>query len=147
VHRFRVASRLAASPEAVWARVATVEGVNDELWPIARMTVPAGATLRTGRLGRSWILLAGVLPIDWDDLCLEAFEPGRGFRERSTLASAREWHHDRRLEPLADGGCRVVDQIAFTPRVRALGGVQSLLFAATFRWRHRRLRRSFGAAA
>ena len=33
---FRVSSVLHASPEAVWARATTIEGVNAELMPIAR---------------------------------------------------------------------------------------------------------------
>jgi len=132
----------------VWEVVTSVEGVNHELWPLVRMTVPRGSdlTLRVGDLGRSWILLGGVVPIDYDDLHIATFEPGRGFSERSQLGSAREWHHDRSLEPLA-GGCLVVDRIGFEPRVPALGGLQALFFEATFRWRHRRLRARFGVAA
>jgi hypothetical protein len=128
--------------------VTSVEGVNHELWPIVRMTVPRGVdpVLRTGHLGRSWILLGGLLPIDYDDLHVARIDPGRGFSERSALGSASEWHHDRSLLPLAGGGCRVVDRIAFTPRVAALGGLQAFLFEATFRWRHRRLRARFSPA-
>lgn len=146
MRRFRVSSRLAARPDEVWARVASREGINDELWPVVRMTLPAGASLRTGSLGRSWILLGGLVPIDYDDLHIAELEPGRGFRERSRLASASAWHHDRHLDPLAGGGCRVVDEIGFEPRVRALGGLQALVLEAMFRWRHRRLRRRFGGA-
>jgi ligand-binding SRPBCC domain-containing protein len=143
---FRVSSRLAAPPDAVWARIATVEGVNYELAPLVRMTVPRtwDGTLRPGPLGRSWILLGGVLPIDYDDLVLAVFEPGRGFRERSSLASAREWWHDRELIALPGGGTRVVDEIRFAPRIPGLGGLQAFVFEAFFRWRHRRLRRRFG---
>jgi hypothetical protein len=128
--------------------VTSVEGVNDELWPVVRMTVPRGGdtTLRTGDLGRSWILLGGLLPIDYDDLHLAGIDPGSGFSERSVLGSAREWQHDRTLLPLPGGGCRVVDRIGFVPRIAVLGGLQELAFEATFRWRHRRLRRHFGRA-
>jgi len=34
-------SVVAAQPDAVWARVSTFEGVNDELRPLMRMTAPA----------------------------------------------------------------------------------------------------------
>jgi len=40
----------------------------------------------------------------------------------------------------------VIDVVAFEPRIRALGGLQAFVFEATFRWRHRRLRRRFGTA-
>jgi ligand-binding SRPBCC domain-containing protein len=131
----------------VWEVVTSAEGVNHELWPVVRMTVPRGSELelRVGHLGRSWILLGGLVPIDYDDLHIASFEPGRGFSERSVLGSASEWHHDRSLSDLPGGGCRVVDRIAFEPRVRALGGLQAFFFEATFRWRHRRLQGRFGA--
>ena len=135
---FRVSSLVHAAPEAVWERATTIAGVNAELWPLARMT--GEGEIGVGPLGRSWILLAGVLPIDYDDICLEAVEPGRGFRERSRLGSCSAWHHDRTLTTVA-AGTRIVDEVAFTPRLRAIGGLLTVVFAATFRWRHRRLRR------
>ena len=146
MHSFRVSSALRASPAEVWARAATIEGVNAELAPFARMTSPGGGVIREGALGRSWILLGGVLPVDYDDLRLESVEPGRGFRERSTLGSCSAWHHDRTLHALASGGTRIVDEVSFAPRLRAAGGLQALVFEAAFRWRHRRLRALWGAA-
>ena len=111
-----------APPAAeVWARAATIAGVNAELAPFARMTTGEGDDPE-GALGRSWILLAGVLPVDYDDLRLEAVEAGRGFRERSVLGSCSAWHHDRTLHPLAGGGTRVVDDVAFTPRLAPPAG-------------------------
>jgi len=89
----RVESRLDAAPEAVWERVTSPEGINFEIAPLLRMTVPGGLEaldldrVEPGRLGRSWILLFGVLPVDYDDLRLERIEPGRGFLERSTMLS------------------------------------------------------------
>ena len=135
---FRVSSVVSAAPDAVWARATTLAGVNAELWPIARMT--GEGEIGEGALGRSWVLAGGVLPIDYDDICLEAVEPGRGFRERSRMGSCRAWHHDRTLIPLP-GGTRVVDEVAFAPRVPGSGGMLAFVFEATFRWRHRRLRR------
>src|SRR6187402_1000221 len=93
----RETSRLAADPGAVWERVMSAEGINDEMAPLLRMTVPRGldgldlARVEPGRLGRSWILLFGILPVDYDDLGLERIEPGRGFLERSTMLSQRLW--------------------------------------------------------
>lgn len=60
------------------------------------MSIPRGAgdltidALDVGRpIGRSWLRLFGVLPFDYDDLCLAELEPGRRFREESTMASMR----------------------------------------------------------
>jgi hypothetical protein len=112
------------------------------------MTEPRGSdlVLRPGALGRSWILLLGVFPIDYDDLFLESVEEGAGFRERSAMGSCSAWHHDRSLLDLPGGGCRVVDSVGFEPRVAVFGSLMAFTFEATFRWRHRRLRRRFGIA-
>jgi ligand-binding SRPBCC domain-containing protein len=143
---FTISSNLAAPADSVWEFVTSPEGVNHELGPLVRMTLPRGTdpVLREGHLGRSWILLAGVLPIDYDDLSIARLDPGRAFSERSAMGSAPAWHHDRSVLPLAGGGCRVTDQIAFEPRLRAAAVLQQRVLGSMFRWRHRRLRRRFG---
>ncbi len=91
-----------AAPEAVWARVTTPAGINDELRPWLRMTIPPElrgktiADLQAGRaLGRSRLLLFGALPVDCDDLFLAEIGPGYRFRERSKMLSMRVWKHER----------------------------------------------------
>ena len=142
-------SEVPAPPESVWARVASLDGINDELGPWLRMTAPAGAVLAPEHvpLGRtwfrSWILLFGLFPFDYDDLCVERLDPGRGFLERSTMLSARVWEHERTLEAVEDGGTRVTDRVRFEPRVRGVARLQRTIVAAIVRHRHRRLRRYF----
>jgi ligand-binding SRPBCC domain-containing protein len=143
-------SVLVAPPEEVWERVSTFEGINDELSPVLRMTAPASVRLLDPaevvlgeRLFRSWVLLFGVLPIDYDDLTLIALEPGRGFHERSRMLSMRVWEHERTLEP--DGaGCSVRDRLSFEPRLPGTGPLLERTVRAIFAHRHRRLRRAFG---
>ena len=145
------ASELQAPPDAVWARVASLDGINYELGPWMRMTAPRGAELSPGtvplgrRWFRSWILLFGVVPFDYDDLCVEHLDPGRGFLERSTMLSARRWEHERTLEPLEDNGTRLTDRVAFAPRLPGTAAAHRAVVAAIFRHRHRRLERVFGA--
>jgi len=98
------------------------------------------------RLFRSWLLLAGVVPIDYDDVVLEEVDPGQRFRERSTLLSQRVWEHERVIEP-ALGGSRLTDRVRFVPRLPLFAGVYRLVFRAVFRWRPRNLRKLFGDAA
>lgn len=149
---FKIASTLAATPAAVWERAMSAEGINAELGPLLRMTVPRGVesldlhNLEPGRLGRSWILLFGLIPFDYDDIGLVRVEPGRGFLERSTMLSARLWEHERTIE--AEGeGARIVDRLAWEPRLPLPGRLLRPLIAAIFRHRHRQLSRYFGAAA
>jgi ligand-binding SRPBCC domain-containing protein len=150
---FEISSRLAAPAAEVWAFATTAEGVNAELMPIVRMTVPRGVddldiadVVAPIRLGRSWLLLGGLIPFDWDDIGIERLGPGFAFSERSTMLSQRAWHHDRRVEPRGEGACTVTDTIRFVPRVPVLAPLLRPVFLRTFRHRHRRLRRRFGAA-
>ena len=135
----------------MWDRVTTPEGVNAELMPIVRMTLPRGidrldlASVTPGkRVDRCWILLFGLIPIDWDDLTLERIDPPGGFLERSSMLSMRSWEHERTLEPVAGGGCLLRDRISFEPRLPVAARALLPLYRTVFRHRHRRLRRQFG---
>jgi ligand-binding SRPBCC domain-containing protein len=147
--RFEITSVLDAPPPRVWERVATAEGINHELMPLLRMTVPRhartldAATIPIGRKAfRSWVFLFGVLPFDYDDLTLVRLDPGQGFLERSTMLSQRFWEHERTLEAVP-GGTRVTDRLRFEPRFPPRR-LQRAFVARIFRHRHRRLRRWFG---
>jgi ligand-binding SRPBCC domain-containing protein len=146
---FVIRSSLDAQPERVWDRISTMRGVNDELWPVLRMTHPAGIDrlpddAPTGvRLFRSWILLFGILPIDYDDLTLARIEPGRGFLETSRLLTSRRWEHERTVDPATQGSV-LSDRILFEPSLRVAGPTQLRIVRTLFAHRHRRLRKTFG---
>ncbi len=134
----------------VWDRVTTPAGINDEMQPYLRMTLPRGleridpAEIEIGeRIGRSWILLFGLLPFDYDDISLVRLDPGKGFLERSTMLSQRAWEHERTLEPV-EGGCEVTDRVRWEPRLGFLASPLRPVIAWFFRHRHRRLVRHFG---
>ncbi len=149
---FEISSLVAAAPQRVWERIITPEGINHELMPWMRMTVPRGferldpQTVELGRpIGRSWILLFGVLPFEYDDVTLAELEPGRRFLERSPMLSQRSWQHERIVEP-AEGGSRVTDRVRMQPRLGLPSAPLRPVFRAVFRHRHRRLR-SWAAGA
>ena len=105
-------------------RVTTPEGVNGELMPIVRMTLPRGVeTTRPrravpgGRADRPLLdpAVRRSMPIDWDDLMLERLDPPNTFLEHSSMLNMRTWEHERTLEPTPGGGCVVRDRV----RVRA----------------------------
>lgn len=148
---FAVTSDLEASPETVWAHATKIRGVNREFFPFLRMSAPAGAdtiderSVRLGeRLFRSWILLFGVLPVDYDDLTIVELEPGRRFLERSPMLTQRLWTHERTIDRRDDGGATLTDRVRFEPKVPALGGAQLPIFRTVFAYRHHRLVRLFG---
>lgn len=146
--RVEVSSRLEAPADAVWERVITPEGINEELMPLMRMTLPPEVrsldadTVPIGeRICRSWVLLFGFLPFDYDDIVLVSIDPGRGFHERSTMLSMRSWEHERRIEPDGEAACTLHDRLTFVPRLPL---PLSPVVRATFGHRHKRLRRRFG---
>jgi ligand-binding SRPBCC domain-containing protein len=149
-----VSSSLPRPAAEVWDRAVTEEGINDELSPILRMTMPRdlrGKTIDSVEvgveLGRSWILLGRVLPVDYDDLKLAELEPGRRFLERSRTLTFSLWQHERTVEPEGEGSCRVTDRLGFELKrgVAWVPGVARLAEAVVgllFRHRHRRLMRA-----
>lgn len=130
-----------------------MDGVNGELAPLLRMTVPhdlKGARLDQlpiGRLaGRSWLLLFGFLPVDFDDLTIAEFGPGQRFLEQSRMLTQSQWEHERTLTAIP-GGCRVVDRLGWCGRAAPLGALYRLAVPVLFRHRHARLRRRFGVTS
>lgn len=155
---------LAAPAADVWARVTTPEGIQDELRPWVGMTMPPGLRGRTledapevlGRpLGKAWLLLFRVLPVDFDDMRLVGYVAGRSFHEQSRMLLLSVWEHERSVEPAPDGpeapaGCVVSDRltaVARAPLSRVPGAerVVRTIVTALFRHRHRRLVRRFGS--
>jgi len=147
---FSVTSRLAASSAEVWNHAATMEGVNRELFPLARMTYPKSisrldriSVVPGRRLFRSWIFLLGFIPVDYDDITLAALDPEGGFLETSTMLSQSKWQHERRVRSIP-GGCTVADHVQFVPRLPAFGPLYRAVFHWCFKLRHHYLRRRFG---
>lgn len=153
MRRFEVASVLPVQPSRLWPELLDARRVNAELAPWLRMTFPQRLTenIAAGwqpgvRQHRSWILLFGLLPVEYDDLTFESVDPPRGFRERSTLLSQRRWCHERTLTGVPEG-CLLLDRLSLDSRLRCLEPLSAWIFERVFRWRHRRLRRYHGGRA
>ncbi len=154
---FEITTRLAAPADQVWEAALSEEGINQELGPWLRMRMPKG--LESGltiddiplgeKLGRSWILLAGFLPVDYDDLCLAERGPGMRFLERSQLGSARHWQHEREVVAVGDSVCEITDRLELELRapLRAIGvtGIAERIVRTLFTHRHGRLGERWGA--
>jgi hypothetical protein len=156
---FEITTRLAAPADEVWAAALTEEGINHELRPWLRMTMPksfaeSGLTFETAplgeTLGRSWILLGRVLPVDYDDIRLVERGPGLRFLERGRLGSARTWQHEREVAAAGDGACEVTDRLEIELRapLRAIGATRlaGRVIRFLFTHRHKRLAERWGAA-
>ena len=131
-----------------------MRGVNAELAPWLRMTAPpeaANLRIEDAPVGQplftSWVLLAGVLPVDRHAFKFAEVERGRGFVEQSTSWTERRWEHRRHVELCGEHGCTVTDRLTFTPRVSVSGPLLSRVVGAVFAHRHRVLRERFGGRA
>jgi ligand-binding SRPBCC domain-containing protein len=155
VRHFERTSAVPAPAERVWERVISKEGINDELMPFMKMTMPRALKGKTiadvapgQKLGRSWILLFGFIPFDYDNLGLAELDPPRRFLERSTMASMRSWQHERIVEPTGTTSA-VTDRITFEMRKPlAAVGLERATVASLermFAHRHGRLVRHFSA--
>jgi hypothetical protein len=144
----RFACTLAAPLNVVWERAVAVDGANDELWPLAKMTLPLRLGSHTppedvvGRQLHTWMLAFGFVPIDRRTMQIEVFEEGR-FRECSKgLLQGRMCHE--RTAVAADDGCTVLtDILVFESRGRLPDAILRRGITMTFRRRHRRLRGHF----
>jgi hypothetical protein len=151
-------STLARPAEEVWAEVTTPSGINWELRPWLRMTVPRRfrtLSLQDVELGalvcRSWVLLLGLVPFEYDDLVLVERGPRLRFLELSSTLATRMWQHERVVEPSASG-CTLTDRVSFAlrPGLGRLPGLAATYGRAVqviFVHRHRRLEARYGAAA
>jgi ligand-binding SRPBCC domain-containing protein len=148
---------LRAPKERVWEHATSIEGISFELAPWLKMTVPRGLdregfgrALRDGTLplpivvGRSWVLLGGVVPFDWDDMVLVEIEPGQRFLERSKMLSLAVWEHERTVRAADRDGSLVTDRLAWETRAPVPRGAASSIVSAIFGHRHRRLVARFG---
>ena len=149
-----VISVVAADADRVWSEVIRFDGINAEFMPVMRMTSPRGWRDRSledvdpgQRLFRSWLLLFGVFPVDYDDIRLVEVGPGYRFLERSQMMSSSTWEHERVIEAVAPGTCRISDRVRFTPRWRLLGPVLRWFVPRLFAHRHRQLRRRYSGPA
>lgn len=151
---FRRVSEVPAPADMVWERITTPEGINHELRPYMRMMMPRsfrgksiGDVVPATHIGKSLLLLLGLIPFGFDDITITEIEPGRMFREESAMTGMRTWIHHRTLESV--GSKTVVsDAITLTPIVPIPGLTRLLaaVLAAFFSHRHRRLQRYFSAA-
>lgn len=142
-------SRLAVAPATAWTDATTLATINDELWPLVRLTAPFtrldDPRIRPGAvIGTAWMWLGGILPAERMRLRLAELDlEGRRFVEQSELLSLRTWRHEREVTPV-DGGCELSDTLDAVPRIPGTGPVVRAFVRQLFTHRHRRLRARYG---
>jgi hypothetical protein len=131
----------------------TLEGVNAELSPLAKMTAPSGWADRSildcpqqQPLFKSWILFLGILPVDRHEFYLASIKPGEGFIERSSSVMNALWRHERTVIPLNEG-CRVTDTVAYRSRLMFVDIILKPVYRLVFWCRHRHLRQKYSGCA
>jgi len=157
-HVFHKVSEIDSPIDQVWDSITTQEGINLEMGPYLKMTMPrrfrgksiADVTPGT-RIGKSFLLLFGIIPFGYDDITITSIEPRRMFREESVMTGMRIWVHHRTLEPKGDKTV-LSDEITLAPQapmglIPGWGALLRRILSAFFSHRHRRLSRSLTNAA
>ena len=96
-------------------------------------------------IGRSWMRLFGVLPFDYDHLCIAELDRGRGFRRGIHDAVHAPVAAQRTVAPDGDSKTIVRDRITFNcaRHCDRLTPVVAAGMGALFGHRQRRLQRYF----
>ena len=82
------------------------------------------------------------LPLPWRSR-IDVWEPGVCFVDRQLVGPYRWWRHEHRFE-VAAGGTRVIDHVAYAPRLgRFSGALVRRDLRRIFEYRHEALRRIF----
>ncbi len=130
----------------VWQWITSVDGISTELSPIAKMTFPSHIRNLTDleiepnkRLFRSFVLLGGLIPIDYSDLTLVSIDTEKGFLEQSPMLSMKTWQHKRTLTKTS-AGTTVTDILTFKPRVALFTPLVKWFITTLFNNRHKQLR-------
>jgi hypothetical protein len=154
---YRRWSLVPGSQAEVWARITSAAGINDELRPVLRMTMPRGMSgdcideVTPGEpMGKSWLLLGGVLPVDYDEMTMEVIEPPHRFREHSSMFLLEDWVHERTVRPVTDDVCVVEDDLRWVGRGPVgrrpvLRAFPRWIVRALYTHRHRRIVAHFAA--
>lgn len=149
IHHERTSS-LRAGPAEVWRHATSPDGINHELAPWLRMTVPPEVHAMTiadalERLGEplivSRMLLLGVLPVERTRITIVELEPDSS--SSRPCYRFRSWRHERIVEP-AGSGCVLTDKLAFEPAIRLVEPAMRGLVRALSAHRHRKLVARFG---
>ena len=150
--KFKVSSNLEIRPEDIDGLL-TMDGVNRELSPLLRMTVPpewsniAIFEWPTERvLFSSWILLFGIFPIDRHKFFFQSTDRHRGFAEESKSLTNKRWHHRRDIDRNG-ASCRVTDTVEFQCRLPLLAYFLAPCYRFVFKHRHKVLRSCYGGSA
>jgi len=149
VQSFEIETDLCLSPEKAWLHMTSPSGVNAEFWPFMRMTFPGTmedvtSDWRPGqRLFRSWLLLFGVIPVEYDDFGFKEVDKGKRFLEISEMLSQQQWIHEREISE-TPMGVRLSDRVSFVSRLPSMERIYLGVFRLVFRYRHFRLNRLYG---
>ncbi len=144
----RFTTMLAAPSDIVWERAVALSGANDELWPLAKMTLPVPLDSHTppervvGRSFGTWMLGFGFIPVWRRTMTIEVFEAGR-FRECSTNRLMGRMCHERTAVAADDGRTVLTDALVADSHGRLVDALLRAGITLVFHRRHRRLRRHF----
>ena len=146
---FTTTSTLNLPRTQLWQEVTNMQGVNYELAPFVKMTLPKEYeqfTIQDAPVGEklftSIILFFKFIPVDIHHFRLDQVVTNERFEENSTSLMHQFWRHTRILRRI-ENGTEITDVIQFLPRLPLIGYLLQPVYQFVFRNRHQRLRNKF----
>ena len=149
VFEFTIQSVVNVETNQLWQVLTNMQGVNYELAPFVKMTIPKeyrDFTIADAPIGeklfKSVILFFQFIPVDIHHFKLEKVVPNERFEENSSSLMHYFWKHTRILTTI-DKGTLVKDTIQFYPRLPLIGFFLKPIYQLVFKNRHQRLKKKY----
>ena len=150
--KLKFSTKLHSFENNVWNAVATMDGVNAELYPLLAMTYPAkskGLSLEDAPLNKhlftSILLLFMFIPIDLHFLKLKKVRRGE-FLEESSSIIQQKWIHHRTVirDPQHLNFCIITEELEWNTRLWGIANwIMYPIIYVVFWNRHRRLKKLY----
>ena len=145
--KFEIETPLAVSPEQLSADLLNMAGVNNELYPLLKMTAPRQWIEKpifqwpvNSTLFSSAILLFGFIPMDVHRFKFTSVNT-MGFKESSSTLINSLWLHERSILSNGDGdGATIKDVVYYKSKLAVLGRLFKPVYKWIFIHRHKRLK-------
>ena len=146
--KFEMETSLAVSPDQLASDLLLMSGVNYELSPLLKMSVPQTWAAKpisdwpvNNNIFSSTILLFGFIPIDLHRFKFLSVH-GMGFKESSKTLLNSLWSHQRTISSNGSGA-KVTDVVYYKSKLGFLGYLFKPLYQSIFAHRHKRLKSKY----
>lgn len=145
---FTISSLVKKEIQEVSSELLTMKGVNYELMPLIRMSMPPDHLSKSivkwpvgSVIFTSTVFLFGIIPVDKHKFRLVKTDQF-GIEERSTALSNLEWNHLRQITHTNEH-TEISDVVEFKPILQISGYFMLPIYKSIFKHRHKRIMKKY----